>query len=237
VAEVDRTVATRSALHRVAAHILGRRRFVVSGRFGLRAGPAGIVTPSFGDDPETIRIAGTTLVREVSGLGTRLSINGSTLAQLAAFVDVDLDEPFDSGPDTPPVGPVDVPFDLAVDPLTQITDWLALAWHVLDEVAAAQPGQAEVATIQLWPEHFDAATTVTLPSAQPVNLGFSPGDGYESEPYVYVGPSSPARPGAPGFWNAPFGAARRFSDVQASPDPAETCRRFLAEGLARVTVP
>ncbi|TML41944.1 MAG: hypothetical protein E6G27_05890, partial [Actinobacteria bacterium] len=56
--------STRQGLHRVAAHILSRRRFDVSGRFGLRAGPGGIATPSFGDGPETIRVAGTTLVRE-----------------------------------------------------------------------------------------------------------------------------------------------------------------------------
>ena len=31
--------STRQGLHRVAAHILARRRFDVSGRFGLRASP------------------------------------------------------------------------------------------------------------------------------------------------------------------------------------------------------
>ena len=49
---------TREVLHRVAAHVLGRRRYQVSGRFGLRASPGGFATPAFGDGPEVVRIAG-----------------------------------------------------------------------------------------------------------------------------------------------------------------------------------
>src|ERR1700681_728517 len=106
VAEPSREGATRRALHAIAAHVLAHRRFDVSGRFGLRAGPAGIATPSFGDAPETIRISGVVLVREVGGTSTRTSIQGSTLRDLAGFVDVDLDEPFSCGADAPPLGPV-----------------------------------------------------------------------------------------------------------------------------------
>lgn len=76
-----------------------------------------------------------------------------------------------------------------------------------------------MATIQLWPEHFDAATTVTLPSMEPVDLGFSPGDGFESEPYLSVGPWGAARPGDPRFWNVPFGSMRRHSDVNSATHP------------------
>jgi hypothetical protein len=214
---------------------LAHRRFDVTGRFGLRAGPGGIATPSFGDAPETIRISGVTLVREVGGTSTRASIPGSTLGDLAGFVDVDLDEPFSCGADTPPLGPVDVPFDVDASWAAEIGAWYALAWRVLDDAIASLTGPVEVATTQLWPEHFDAATTVTLPSAEPVNLGFSPGDAFEDEPYIYVGPSSPQRPGHPSFWNAPFGAVRRRSEVESSADPAEWCRRFLVEGLRLVS--
>ncbi len=228
-------VATRTALHTVAAHVLGRRRFVVSGRFGLRAAPGGIATPAFGDGPETVRISGTTLVREVGAVTTRLAINGSTLGQLARFADVDVDEPFAVGADTPPIGPLDVA--LALDPATvaQIADWFTLAWRVLDDVLGSLDRDVEVATTQLWPEHFDAATTVTVAPARSVNLGFSPGDGFESEPYLYVGPWGPERPGDGTFWNAPFGAVCRRAEVHSSPDPVATCRRFLTEGLHRVT--
>ncbi len=226
--------ATGASLHTIAAHILARRRFVVSGRFGLRAAPGGITTPAFGGDPETVRISGVTLVREVGGSTTRAPINGSTLRQLAGFVDVDVERPFSCGDDTPPVGPLDTPFDLSPAIVTEIADWFALAWRVLDAVLGAVPDQSEVATIQLWPEHFDAATTVTLPSKGPVNLGFSPGDSFESEPYLYVGPWGTERPGDPAFWNVPLGAMRRRSEILAMVDPTESCRQFLAEGLRLV---
>lgn len=231
MSEVKPTLTTRTALHTIAAHVLARRRFAVAGRFGLRAGPGGIATPAFGEDPETIRISGVTLVREVGGLSTRVSINGSTLRDLAGFVDADLDAPFSCGADTPPLGAVDVAFDLVVANATDIGDWFAVAWTVLDDILGTLPTGSEVATIQLWPEHFDAATTVTMPSGQPVNLGFSPGDGFESEPYLYVGPWGAERPGDPTFWNAPFGATRRRSETQGSANAAEFCRQFLREGL------
>jgi len=235
MAELTPTFTTRTALHTIAAHVLARRRFAVGGRFGLRAGPGGIATPAFGDDPETIRISGVTLVREVGGRSTRVPINGSTLRDLAGFVDADLDAPFSCGADAPPLGAVDVAFDLVVEAATAISDWFALAWTVLDDILGTLPKGSEVATIQLWPEHFDAATTVTVPSGQQVNLGFSPGDAFESGPYLYVGPWGPERPGDPTFWNAPFGATRRRSEAQSSASAAEFCRQFLTEGLDLVS--
>ncbi|HLN43387.1 MAG TPA: hypothetical protein VK215_13090 [Acidimicrobiales bacterium] len=228
---------TREALHTIAAHILARKRFGVSGRFGLRAGPGGIATPSFGDAPETIRLVGLGLIREVGGTCTRMPVDGSTLRELAAFTDADLDEPFSCGPDTPPLGPVDVAFRLAKQTAAEIADWFALAWRVLDDVLTSLPGDVEVATIQLWPEHFDAATTVTQPGSDAVNLGFSPGDASESEPYLYVGPWGGGRPGDPGFWNVPFGAMRRRSELPDGVDRAESCRRFLETGLGLVASP
>ena len=233
--EAGPVLATRTALHTISAHVLAHRRFAVSGRFGLRAGPGGIATPSFGVAPETIRISENALVREVGGTSTYVPLQGSTLKELADFVDVDLDEPFSCGAATPPLGPVGEPFEIVSAAATQIADWFALAWLVLDRILVSLPGQSEFATIQLWPEHFDAATTVTLPSAEPVNLGFSPGDSLENEPYVYVGPWSTQRPGDPGFWNVPFGAMRRQSEVRTSPDAVEFCRQFLIEGLHLAT--
>jgi hypothetical protein len=235
MAEVSPQRNTCRALHTIAAHVLGRRRFAASGRFGLRAGPGGIATPAFGDAPETIRIAGVTLIHETAGSSRRIDVNGSTLSELAGFVGAHLDEPFDCGADAPPLGPVDIPFDVDITAARGIADWFWLAWLVLDDVVASLPRQSEVATTQLWPEHFDAATTVTLAPAEPVNLGFSPGDGFEAEPYVYVGPGGPERPGDPSFWNVPFGAMRRRSEVQGATDPAEFCRRFLIEGVRLAT--
>ena len=62
------------------------------------------------------------------------------------------------------------------------------------------------AEIQLWPEHFDLAT-----SFAEVNYGLSPGDADHPWPYFYVGPWSP--PPAGGFWNEPFGASLEVQEV------------------------
>lgn len=90
---------------------------------------------------------------------------------------------------------------------------------------------AEPATIQLWPEHFDAGTNLVLANGERVNLGFSPGDATCDEPYAYVGPWSSARGGDPAFWNASFGAVLRRSELDPS-GPRHDCARFLLAGMA-----
>ncbi|MGH9205626.1 MAG: hypothetical protein ACRD1G_03570, partial [Acidimicrobiales bacterium] len=120
-----------------------------------------------------------TLIREVGGVSSHAPINGSTLRDLATFVGVDLAMAFSCGDDAPPVGNVDRPFDLDADALAVIANWYELGWRVLDAVVSNLPAETEVTTTQLWPEHFDAATTIGLASGNRVNLGFSPGDTYE----------------------------------------------------------
>ena len=226
----------RETLHRVCAHVLGRRRYQVSGRFGLRAGPTGIATPAFGEDPEVLRVSGPLLVRELGGDCTWTALDGSTLRQLASFAGTSLDTAFDGGPDTPALGDPDAPLQLGADVVADLAAWFALAWHVLDAVTAELAAEAKAATVQLWPEHFDAATTVTLPGSDSVNLGFSPGDALEPEPYVYVGPWGPRRPGDASFWNAPFGALRRRSELALDGAGLPgACTQFLTEGLRLAT--
>lgn len=233
---MNREARPREDLHRVCAHVLGRRRFAVSGRFGLRAGPAGISTPAYGDGPEVLRVAGPLFVREEGAEATHMAIDGSTLRALASFAGADIDAPFECGKDTPAVGDPDEPLTLPDDAVADMAGWFAVAWLVLDRVAADLGDGARATTIQLWPEHFDAATTVTLPGEVSVNLGFSPGDDYEPDPYVYVGPWGAERPGSPAFWNAPFGASRRRSDLaDTGVDLAEASALFLTAGLSHLT--
>jgi hypothetical protein len=222
---------SRATLHRIAAHVLGRRRFEVSGRFGLRASPGGIATPAFGEAPETVRIAGLVLIREVGGTADSIGVAGATLGELAAFAGADLSVPFSCGKDTPDPGVPDEPLDIAAADTAVIADWYAIAWRALDTVLAAMPASAEPATVQLWPEHFDTGTNVALAAGQRVNLGFSPGDGFEPEPYAYVGPWGPERPGDPAYWNAPFGAVLRRADARASGDALAAALTFLRTGL------
>jgi hypothetical protein len=223
--------ADRRTLHRVAAHVLGRRRHQVSGRFGLRATPGGFGTPAFGVGPESVRVAGTTVVREAGGDATYLSITGSTLRELAEFVDTDVSTAFSVGEEGPEVGDADSP--LALDPASteRLAMWFALGWQVLDTVIAGLGASAQAATVQLWPEHFDAGTNVALASGARVNLGASPGDDTSAEPYLYVGPWGPERPGDRSYWNAPFGALRTWS-AMAHDDVVGEGVRFVRHGLA-----
>ena len=226
---------TRSVLHRVAAHVLARRRYEASGRFGLRASPGGFVTPAFGEEPETLRVAGGFLLRERAGASAARPINGSTLRQLAIFAGTDVGRSFSCGDDTPPLGHPDTPLVLDADHARRIADWYDLGWIALDIVLNTLPAAAEPATIQLWPEHLDAGTNVGVPSGDRVNLGFSAGDAFEPEPYAYVGPRSAERRGDPAFWNAPFGAVLRAADVAAHPDPLGACVEFLRAGIAHAS--
>jgi hypothetical protein len=226
---------TRGDLHRLSAHVLGRRRFAVSGHFGLRASPGGLATPAFGPEPEALRITSARLIREVGNESRGLALAGATLAELADFAGADLDEEFSAGSATPALGPIDEPLELDAKELEELFSWFDLAWRVLDQVMAEQPGPGRQTTVQLWPEHFDVGMTLD-PGAgaddeAQVNLGFSAGDAFSDDPYVYVGPWGPARPGGGGYWNAPFGAALPRSLVHDAAD----CVSFIRSGLERLS--
>jgi hypothetical protein len=226
--------ATRATLHLVAAHVLGRRRFEASGRFGLRASPGGFGTPAFGDGPEVVRVAGGVLVRETAGDAAYRPISGATLRGLAAFAGTDIERDFSAGAGMPAAGDPDA--TLALDPASTrvVGDWFALGWRALDEVLGALDAGARPATVQVWPEHFDAGTNVGLVTGGRVNLGASPGDAFSPEPYLYVGPWGDERPGDAAFWNAPFGAVLGWSAVVDQPDPVAGAVAFLRTGLRRL---
>jgi len=224
-------VATRSALHVVSAHVLGRRRYEVTGRFGLRATPGGVGTPAFGDPLEVVRVSGTILIRELGSDSATLAIPGRSLRQLAEFAGTDVDRPFSVGGQTPPVGDPDRPIELDDATVGVLAGWFALGWVVMDRFLEGLPDGAGPAAIQLWPEHFDAATNVGVPGGARLNVGFSPGDDFEPEPYAYVGPWGPERPGDPDFWNAPFGAVLSASKVLNHHDPVALSLDFLETGL------
>ncbi len=225
----------RLVLQRVATHVLARRRYEVSGRIGLRAAPGGIATPAFGEPPEVLRIDGDLLVREAGGSASLRRITGATLRELAERAGTDLDAPFSPGKDAPAVGDPDAPLDLEARWAVLLGDWWELGYRVLDQVLAELAPGGEPATIQLWPEHFDSATTATLPCGSKVNLGFSAGDADSEQPYLYLGPWEADRPGDPGYWNAPFGAALGYEAVHGAPDPVAACLDFLRTGISLLT--
>lgn len=226
--------ATRAELQRIATHVIARRRFALSGKFGLRATPGGFGAPACGPDFETLRIAGTDLVRETtdSAATTRtLHLNGASLAAAAELVGVDLSEPFEAGHDTPPLGDPAARLDIDDAAAAAIAEWFRFGWEVLDTVLGRLGSEATPSVLQLWPEHFDAGVDVAAAPERRVNLGASPGDAYSAQPYLYLGPWGAERPGDPKYWNAPFGAVLTYDDLRAVEDPVTEAVAFLLRGV------
>lgn len=224
---------TRADLQRVAVHVLARRRAALVGKFGLRAAPGGIATAAAGPEHEVVRTAGAWLLRERTGASAStesLRLTGATLADAARLVEADLDEPFDVGHDTPPVGDPDAA--LAIDPVaaSALGVWFGFGWAVLDETVVSLGPGAAPSVVQLWPEHFDAGCDVAVGAGR-VNLGASPGDAGQREPYLYVGPWGPERPGDETYWNASFGAVLAYATLLAAEDPYATAATFLRRGV------
>jgi hypothetical protein len=214
----------------VAVHVLARRRHAVTGRFGLRPAPGGFATPMFGAG-EVVRVSGGVLVHEQGG-DARIDLL-TTLGRAADMVGVDLATPFSTGAESPAVADPDAPLAIDAGEARTLGAWWAQGAAAIDEVVGTTPTVAAVTTAQLWPEHFDLATTVTLAGGAQVNLGASPGDRLEPRPYLYVGPWDAHRPGDAGYWNAPFGAVLRRADLADLPIHEARARvlDFLRRGL------
>lgn len=226
---------TRASLHRVATHVLARRRHAVTGRFGLRVTSGGFGTPQFGDPEreEVLRVSGASLVREYREDGPRtevFALGGASLASLAASVGVDLDPTFSVGKDTPELGDVDAALTVSADAVGVMGDFLLVGAAALDGVLAARGPTVSPIVAQIWPEHFDLGLDVSGGGSR-VNLGASVGDGYHSDPYVYVGPWGSDRPGDPDYWNVAFGALLGYEAVAAAPDPVDAVVSFMLRGL------
>lgn len=226
--------ATRLELQRIATHIISRRRFTRCGKFGLRATPGGFGSPACGPDFETLRIAGTVLVRETtdSTASTRsLNLDGASLVEAAELACVDLGELFEAGHDTPPLGDPTARLNIDRYAAVVLAEWFRFGWEVLDVVLGNLGAEATPSVVQLWPEHFDVGVDAAAAPDRRVNLGASPGDAYSAIPYLYVGPWDAERPGDPEYWNAPFGAVLTYGEVRALEDPAVGAAAFLLRGI------
>lgn len=202
----------------------------MTGRFGLRATPGGFGTPAFGEPLEVLRVSGLRLVHEAGGGARSMPMTGSTLRALTSFVGADIDAGFSAGSDTPAVGDPDEPLELEAVTADAIAGWFGLGTVVLDSYVGMLGARAEAAVTQLWPEHFDLGTSVTLGNGRRANAGFSAGNGFEPEPYAYFGPWGEERPGDPSFWNAPFGAVLRRHEAFGAGDPEERAGAFFRQG-------
>jgi hypothetical protein len=223
--------ATRLALQRVATHVLARRRHDLTGRIGLRAAPGGLATPAAGEGPEVLRTDGDLLVVERGG--TAVVTPMTTLGRLADAAGVDLDAPFDAGPDAPPVGDAAAPLGLDAEAARALGAWWGFATTVLDATTGWLGPGAAPSPVQIWPEHFDVACDVAWGpgEGERATIGASPGDGLHAEPYLYLGPWGAARPGEPSYWNAPFGALAGYRGLREADDPRAAATEFLRRGV------
>jgi hypothetical protein len=227
--------ATRRALHRVAAHVMARRRHALVGRIGLRAAPGGFATPAAGPDHEVLRVSGCWLLRERTGEAagtTAIDLRLASLAEAARFAEVDLADPFSVGDDTPEIGDPHEPLGVDDAGADALASWLAFGWTVLDTVVAEDAAQRAPTVLQLWPEHFDAGLDVDVGDGRRANLGASLGDDGHPAPYLYVGPWGAERPGDPAYWNAPFGAVLGHAALGEAEDPPARALDFVRTGLA-----
>lgn len=64
-------------------------------------------------------------------------------------------------------------------------------------------------------------------------IGFSPGDGWLAEPYIYVGPHDTTGL-TDAYWNAPFGSVLTHAALRTAADPDAACADFIDEGLRLV---
>lgn len=229
--------STRDALHRLAVHVMARRRFELDGKLGLRAAPGGLAAPAAGPDHEQTRTSGSWLIHERTGgvsSSVALDLRHASLGEAAALVGVDPTAPLAAGGDAPGPGDLDAPLGVDPDAAEAIAAWFAFGWRVLDAAVTGLGSAADASVVQLWPEHFDAGCDVAAGRDARLNLGVSPGDTFSPEPYLYVGPWGPRRPGDPDFWNAPFGAVLRHGELRGAPDPGAAGLAFLRRGLELV---
>ncbi len=231
-------LATRDVLRHVAVHVIARACSQGTGQISLRPTVGGFGTPSFGSDGVRVRVSGGLLVREADGAGDAVAaattLDGSTLAELADFAQVDLTTELDVGHDTPPLGDVHASMSVDLAAAEALATWFEVAAVALDRVVAELPTPASPTIVRLWPEHFDIALDAAARTGIRVNLGGSPGDGFHAEPYAYVGPWTQDRPGDPEFWNAPFGAVLPYGDVVGLDDPVARLSEFYLDGVARL---
>ncbi len=172
--ELPETFATtRDHLHQLAFFAVSPARHKAAGRMGLHHHSGGFRTPEF--DGRHIRVEGDLIV--VYDGDSAASQTISTVREAIEFLGHEYETEWFPGFHDP-LAPLDPEHRLDVDPVAAhvISEWFAFAWVVLEELRGhGQPGD-EVSEVQLWPEHFDAATELgDHENGQRASFGASPG--------------------------------------------------------------
>jgi len=226
--DLDTLAATRRSLHGVAETLLAGPEHRAIGRIRLRVVPGGFSTLELTGPVARIAVVGGNLVLHGPGDAPPRTVPlEGTYEEVAAAAGLEAGPPQGVYPDGSGVG-LDEQVHLDPGALSTLNGAFAVGDQALRRLAAAASVAGAVAVGDdsaeapvLWPEHFDVGVTL-----DEVNYGVSPGDAGIGEPYAYVGPWAP-RVG--GFWDRPFGSARRLSEL----GDAAAVLAYIETGRAR----
>lgn len=225
--DAETVVTTRLALHTLAEHLLAGDLWRRTGKIGLRRTPGGFGQPETLIDGtrHRIRVDGTHLVVLDGDTERWEELSSPTTA--ASFAESELGAP--TGVFTPETElRADEPLMVDAAAAAMLADWYALVEAALEEMRRRHRYR-EPTLVQLWPEHFDLAFSMSE-----VNLGGSPGDASHEEPYLYVGPWNPVEGSA---WNEPWGMSLPASAVHDASGAIEFFESGVRAALATRPAP
>jgi len=219
----------RDQLHQIAFYALAPARYAVMGKMGLRATPDGFGTPPY--DDRVSRIEGSLLVHEQSGNIATQPI--TTIRGAAEFFGVgyEVDWYTDFRDPLPAMDP-DRPLKVGEAPSSALGEWFSFGFEVLEELRGHGDEADAVSEVQLWPEHFDAATEMGSEDlGQRASFGASPGDAGHLEPYLYVAAWSEIDRSDP-YWNDRHftGASLPYTALLEAEDQTRVALDFFLAG-------
>src|SRR4051794_31515187 len=144
--------STRAGLHALACFAIAPARKAAAGRIGLRGVDGSFGTPLLPDGSRVL-VRGDRLLREPGG-----EVAITTVRAAADFLSVEVTQDPGVGSDLPPFEP-DRPLNVDLQSSNALGAWYSFGDDVLANIGG--PGDT-LAEAQLWPEHFDLATVVTL---------------------------------------------------------------------------
>lgn len=219
----------RDQLHQIAFYALAPARYAREGRMGLRATPQGFGTPEY--DGRVSRVEGQLLVHEQSGNIATQPI--TTIGAAAEFFGVEYDvDWFTDFKDPLPAMDPDLPLKVGEAPASALGEWFRFGFEILEELRGHGSEDDDVSEVQLWPEHFDAATEMgSSDGGRRASYGASPGDQAHLEPYLYVAAWSDIDRANP-YWNDRHfnGASLPYTALLEAEDQTRVALDFLLTG-------
>jgi hypothetical protein len=218
---------TMADLHRLAVYVVSPAQRLVNGEIILQSTHGGFSTFEYAG--HVTRVVDDRLV--VDGAAHPITTLRAAAQVLGIEPDVGQQEQFD----VPPHGDLDEPLMIDLAAAAVLADWFEFTSEALEHLRAEATPEDDVTIVRIWPEHFDAAIDMGDGDAgRRATYGGSPGDRHHAEPYLYA---SPWAGRIDSFFDDPTfkGAALRYAELLATPDPARAASEFFVEARNRVT--